>query len=285
MRACLAEGVSCTDLGGLQRVTAQQFKLHTRFHDKGLLCLTGCGSTPGIANVLMRYASTKLDTIHSVDLGFAWNSEPKVFVIPYSLPSIFAELREKPVIYKKPSFVTCQPSYLIKRFTGIGAQRVQNIAHSEVDTFPRYFPALRSVRYYAGFPEHSRTYLEALMLLDADAPNESKKTLSLLGHLPLPPAYREWETIWLDIKGLHRGKKKHLRMECRVQTIKGWEEAGSNIDTGRTMSIMSQMLFNGTIRETGVHAPEGVVPWQLFFRELEKRNMRVFCNGRPILIH
>ncbi len=99
MRACLAEGVSCTDLGGLHTITAQQFALDNAFQKKEILCLTGCGSTPGIANVMAKYGAEKLDTLVSIDLGFAWDSDPKVFVVPYSLPSIFAEFREKPVVY------------------------------------------------------------------------------------------------------------------------------------------------------------------------------------------
>lgn len=284
MRACLVAGISCTDLGGLQQITARQFSLHRAFKAKQLLCLTGCGSTPGIANVLVRYGVERLDAVHKIDLGFAWDSDPRVFVVPYSLPSIFTEFRERPVVYDNGHFRARAPYELLKTFPTIGSQRIKGIAHSEVYTLPRYFPALRSVRYFAGFPEHSRTYIEALRALHGDDPATLPYTLRLLKHLVPPPGYREWEVLWAELRGISQGISTTLHLACFVHTQKGWEEAGSNIDTGRTISIMSQMMYRKEITAHGVHAPEGVVPWKPFFRALKRRGMRLFCNGRRIQI-
>lgn len=284
MRACLAVGVSCTDLGGLQHITARQFALHHAFARKGILCLTGCGSTPGIANVMARYGAEQLDAVRSIDLGFAWDSTPKVFVVPYSLPSIFTEFREKPVIFSRGNFVT-KPYYTrVRTFRGIGQQTLRGIVHSEVYTLPRYLPSLRSVRYFAGFPEHSLTYIKALLALDGDSSHELPYTLQLLKQLTPPKGYREQEVILVILQGTKGGKKKTVVMECFVQTLPGWEEAGSNIDTGRAMSIFSQMLLKGEIKGEGVHAPEGIVPWKPFFRALHARSMYVYCNGKRIRV-
>lgn len=282
MKACLAERVSCTDLGGLQRITAQQFKLHKAFQKKNILCLTGCGSTPGIANVLVRYGAEYFDKVETIDLGFAWDSDPKVFVVPYSIPSIFAEFREKPIIFEKGAFVT-KPHYtLSKTFPVLGKQTVRGIVHSEVYTFPRYFPSLYSVRYLAGFPDHSRTYIEALLRLHGDTPEELPHTLALLKHLIPPKGYTEQEIIWVEMNGKKRERRLQLHLKCFVTTQPGWEEAGSNIDTGRTISVLSQMVFRQEIKEYGVHAPEGVVAWKPFFKELAHRHMYVTCNGKRI---
>lgn len=284
MQACLAEKVSCTDLGGLQRVTKEQFKLHDAFEKKGIMCLTGCGSTPGIASVLARYGAEHLDNITSIDLGFAWDSEPKVFVVPYSMLSIFAEFREKPVIFEKGVFVTKNHYSFERIFPRIGTQRMRGIVHSEVYTFPRSFPSVRSVRYFAGFPEHSLQYIEALLQLQCDTPAELPHTLHLLKQLSTPKGYREQEIIWVDMQGITNGSTKTLHLTCTMSTQPGWEEAGSNVDTGRTMSVLSQMLLRGEIQATGVHAPESVVAWKPFFRALAQRNMYVSCNGKKIVL-
>src|SRR3989344_4272258 len=52
MKSCLKTKKSLTDLGGLQKVTIEQFKLHNSFKKTGIINITGCGSTPGIANVM-----------------------------------------------------------------------------------------------------------------------------------------------------------------------------------------------------------------------------------------
>jgi len=78
------------------------------------------------------------------------------------------------------------------------------------------------------------------------------------------------------------GEKVESEMNCIVESLKGWEEAGSNIDTGRTISIISQMLFNDKIMEKGVYGPEAVVPTEEFFKELGKRKMFVYENGKRL---
>ncbi len=71
-------------------------------------------------------------------------------------------------------------------------------------------------------------------------------------------------------------------MNCIVPTTKGREFAGTNVDTGRTISIMSQMLQKGLIKQSGFFAPEAVIPQKEFFKELAKRNMKIHMNGRKI---
>src|SRR3989344_5856691 len=55
-------GFMAVDLGGLQKITKEQFKLHDEFKKAGILCITGCGSTPGIVNIMAAYAVDKFDT-------------------------------------------------------------------------------------------------------------------------------------------------------------------------------------------------------------------------------
>ena len=292
MRSCLQTKRSCTDLGGLQKVTIEQFKLDAAFKKAGILCLTGCGSTPGIANVMASHAVGKFDTVDTIMLGFAWDSNIKKFVVPYSIQSIFDEFTEAPVIYNNGKFVSsnrmrCQGTF---RFKTVGKQTVYCIVHSEVYTFARYFKerGLQDVHYMAGFPQHSLQVIQTLMDLcfSAQKPIEVSGvslspldfTLAVLKRLPIPSGYEEVEDIWVRSSGTKNGKKKEVIMECVVKTVKGWEDAGSNIDTGRTIAVMSEMLLLGLIKEKGVHAPEGAVPHKHFFGELKKRGMHIFEN-------
>jgi saccharopine dehydrogenase-like NADP-dependent oxidoreductase len=71
-------------------------------------------------------------------------------------------------------------------------------------------------------------------------------------------------------------------MECIVPPLKGWEDAGCNIDTGMPASIMAQMIFNKTLNQPGSYSPEFIIPPEPFFKELRKRKMDVFENGKLI---
>jgi saccharopine dehydrogenase-like NADP-dependent oxidoreductase len=71
-------------------------------------------------------------------------------------------------------------------------------------------------------------------------------------------------------------------MECLVPPLKGWEDAGCNIDTGMPASIIAQMILNKNITEPGSYSPEDIIPVEPFFKELKKRNMKVYENGKQI---
>ena len=104
----------------------------------------------------------------------------------------------------------------------------------------------------------------------------------LLKRMKHPRGYKEWENIWVPIKGSHQRRRKCIMMECIVPPLKGWEDAGCNIDTGFPASIIAQMIKSGDINKVGSFAPEGVVPEKLFFKELRKKKMRVYENGKII---
>jgi len=296
MKACLETKKSVTDLGGLQKITEEQFKLHDAFKKAGIINITGCGSTPGITNIMATYAVKKFDSIETIYLGFAWDSNIKKFVVPYSIPSIFKELTEDPITFHDGKFVRekralCKGDLIFK---GIGKQTVYCIVHSEVYSFSKYFryKGLKNIHYMAGFPKHSIDVLFTLIDLNFNSEEEilvnGKKirpidfTTEVLKQLPIPKGYKEVENLWVKIYGKKNGKKTKTEMNCIVKTLKGWEEAGSNIDTGRTISIISQMLKKGFIKDKGVYAPEAVVPTEIFFKELSKRKMYIYENGKKI---
>ncbi|MCI0415004.1 saccharopine dehydrogenase NADP-binding domain-containing protein [bacterium] len=296
MNACLAAGKSCTDLGGLQHVTKEQFKLDGAFRKKGLLTITGCGSTPGIANVMAAYSVHKLESVRTIRLGFAWDSNIKKFVVPYSMQSIFDEFTQDPVVYRNGKFASetrmkCQGTY---EFQQVGTQTVYCIVHSEVYTFSKYFKkkGLKNVHYMAGFPDHSLKVIQTLIDVRFNSSIEIRVggckvspldvATATLKQLPVPRGYREIENLWIKIEGKKDRVAINTELNCIVKTSKGWESAGSNIDTGRSISVMSQMLRRGLIKHKGVHAPEAVIPPEGFFRELAKREMYVYEDGRKI---
>ena len=103
----------------------------------------------------------------------------------------------------------------------------------------------------------------------------------LLKDIKYPKGYTETENLWVLIKGKENGKEKKILMECIVPPLKGWEDAGCNIDTGMPASIIAQMILKGTINKPGVIS-ENIVPVEPFFKELRKRKMLVYENGKRI---
>ncbi len=297
-QACLSTHKHCIDLGSWKELTQQQLRMNRKFKKINRIAVTGCGSVPGIGNVMLNYASQKFDRLDNVDVGFSWNSNMKKFVVPFSMKSILEEFTYNPMIMNNGTYISKKPLQISFRrnFRLIGQQRVFMVQHPEIFTFWYYFKkqGLKRVRFFAGFPEHSLEKIYSLIDLGfhSDKPvklegyNAKIAPFNLLNpvlkRLKTPPGYTESENLWVKIKGKKDGKQKTILMECLVPPIKGWENSGCNIDTGFPACIIAEMIRKGQITASGSYAPEAIVPVQLFFKELRKCGFIVYENGKVI---
>jgi len=297
LKACIDANVSCLDLDAEIPMTKKQLGMDSIFKKKNIIALTGCGSVPGIGNVMLRYASNKFDKINTIEAGFSWNSNIKKFVVPFSIQSIIEEFTNPAPILKNRHIIRKTPLENIRKayHRGIGVQNEFLSDHAEIYTFYHYFrkKGLKNIRFYAGFPEHS---FKTIMAFIETGLGSKKQTINLFGkkiapitfltqalkEVKIPQGYRETENLWVKIWGKKNNEPKKVHMECVVPTLKGWEDAYTNIDTGMPISIMAQMVKKGVIEDKGSFAPEAVVPPEPFFKELRKRRMEVFENGKLI---
>jgi len=296
LKACVKAGVHCIDLGSEIWMTKDQLKMDKTLKNKGLVAITGAGSVPGIGNVMLRYAAQKLDKMHSIEVGFSWDSNIKKFVVPFSIQSITEEFMDPAPVVENGKFKKVIPLKTIREANrrAIGKQNEFIVRHPETYTFWRYFKdkGVRNIKFYAGFPSHSFEKISALIDLglasknDINFKNSKVKPVDfiteVLKDIKFPKGYKETENLWILIEGTKKNKSKKILMECIVLTLKGWEDAGCNIDTGMPASIMAQMIKTGEIDNFGSFAPEAVVPPEPFFKELRKRKMVVMENGKVI---
>jgi saccharopine dehydrogenase-like NADP-dependent oxidoreductase len=91
LEACIHAGSHLIDLCSDIPMTRKQLEKDKELKKKGLIHITGSGSVPGIGNVMLRHASAKFNKIDEVDVGFAWDSNIKKFVVPFSIISILEE--------------------------------------------------------------------------------------------------------------------------------------------------------------------------------------------------
>ena len=297
-KACATTRKHCVDLGSWVELTERQLATHKLFKAIGRTAITGCGSVPGIGNVMLRYAAQKFDRITGINVGFAWDSNQKKFVVPFSMKSILEEFTYSPRFIKHGKWVKIKPLAISirRKFKLIGYQQSFLVYHPELYTFYRYFKnkGVQNIRFFAGFPEHSLEKIYSLIDLGFhnDKPVAIKEfgvkipPLDLLNpvlkELNSPPGYTESENLWVEIRGMKNKKLKTILMECLIPPLKGWEEAGCNIDTGFPAVIIAKMIKDGIITERGSFAPEAVVPEKDFFEELAKKKLRVYENGRAI---
>jgi len=294
--ACLEAGVNVIDLGSDIPATRKQLAKSSDFKKKNLIAITGCGSTPGINNIMLDYAVNFFDTVDTVEAGFAWNSNIKEFVVPFSIPSIVEEFTEPASQIENGKWVKKEPldSVVEKKFRKIGKQKCFYARHPEPLTFYLHYKkrGLKNVKFYAGFPDHSfETIYKFINLglgekktVEVEGKNISPVNLltEVLKKNNPPEGYSEKENLWVQIIGQKDGKEQTTLMECIVHTLLGWEDAGCNIDTAIPASIIAQMIKEGKITEKGSFSPENIVPKEDFFRALREKEMTVYMNGHMV---
>ena len=242
---------------------------------------------------MLAHAAAKFDTLQDVECGFAWNSNIKKFVVPYSILSIIEEFTFPAMNVKNGKLIREVALENIKEWNDkfVGEQQALYVQHAEPYTFHHYFKnkGLKNVRFYAEFPPHSFNTIKLLMDLGLGSkePVKVNRTMvrpvdvltEVLKDLKPPQGYKEMEDLWVSVIGKKGGKNKTIRMQCLVKTLTGWEDAGSNVDTGMPASIIAQMIKNKIITKTGCFAPEAIVPPAPFFSGFRKRPMTVYENG------
>lgn len=295
-QACLSTRRHVIDLGSHIDMTIEQLKLNREFEAIGRTAITGCGSVPGIGNVMLAHVAKKFDSINSIDVGFAWDSNIKRFVVPFSISSVLEEFTMKAPYIKNVRIHRILPadSETVRYFRGIGPQKIFLVDHPEIYTFYYYFKKMgvENIRFFAGFPEHSVKVIKTLIDLtfsdQQQIEYQGQKIVpvefltQVLKRMKLPRGYKEWENLWVEVKGRSQKKKKTVLMECIVPPLRGWEEAGCNIDTGFPAAIIAEMIKNKEITKRGSFAPEAVVPEKKFFKRLRKHKFVFYENGERL---
>src|SRR3989344_1407959 len=292
-KVCLAAQRHCIDLGSWFHMTREQLRLNGAFKKIKRTAITGCGSVPGIGNVMLAYASKKFDSIRSIDVGFAWDSNIKKFVVPFSMESILEEYTNKAPYIQSGRLRRMRPrdSARVRFFRAIGPQKIFLAEHAEIYSFFHYFKSygVKNIRFYSGFPEHSEKVIDILAKLTFADPRlvifdgkeivPSKFLSQMLKRMKMPRGYKEWENLWVEINGRKNRRKKKILMEYIISPLKGWENAGCNIDTGFPAAIIAEMIKYGDISKRGSFAPEAVVPEKQLFRALKKYKFVLYENG------
>ncbi len=300
MQGALANNVHYIDLGGLYHMTLKQLKLNSKFKKKNLLAILGCGSTPGITNIMAGHYAKGFETIDSIDIQFADRDYTKYnmpFMLPYSLDTLYDEFSMRPAVFKNKKHIFTDPisgSIGVNFPKPIGLKSCFYTLHSEVATLPNTFKdrGIKECSFRGGFDREfvdkikflidmgfsSREQIEiedkkitprrlSVMLMNRFVPNSSTK-------------FNDIELLRVDISGMQNGKSKRIVAYCKAKTNKKHNIPAGAWDTGVPPSIIAQMIANNKIDYTGVLPSELAIPSDLFFSELKRRDMVVFARNK-----
>lgn len=290
-------GIHLLDLGGEIPMHKETEALDPEFKKKNLIAISGAGSTPGINNVMCAYVKDRFDTIHTAHLGFVWDSNMKIFLPPFSMDAITYEFAESATVFLNGEYVEKspkEPTGIAHDYMEVGKQDVWHVKHVEQWTIAQFLrdKGVKNVVEYAGFPPHAYNVITTLLengflskvpvVVDGKEIRPIDATIEVLRRIKIPEGYTEVENLWVKVYGTKDGKEHIEAMDCIARTLTGWEDATCNIDTSFPMAIMAMMVKEGEITGSGFHAPETIVPPEIFFKHLGEYKIEVYDNGRRI---
>lgn len=270
MRAALAAGCHYLDLGGLYTWTRRQLKLDGAFRRAGLVAVLGMGGSPGITNVLARWAADTLARVRAIRVRSCWydpDARPGDFYFAFSPQTVIEELTLPAFAWRGGRVVRIPPRTRWERRVfprPFGAVWCLATRHSEVATLPESFRAhgVRAVDFMLGY--------ERAFVREFERRWNAGWRLPQFKPLVAPRAHpRDLELLRVEVIGSREG----VIADCIARAKPAWRASAGDIDTGCPPSIVAQMIARGQLASPGVHAPENVVPVRPFLRALRSRGM------------
>jgi saccharopine dehydrogenase (NAD+, L-lysine-forming) len=277
MDLALALKAHYADLGGLFHMTLKQLKRDEEFKKIGRCAALGCGSTPGITNMMVARLSEKFDEIDSVmiyDAGYDPTLESGPFVAPFSIKTMMAEYIEPAPVLHKGKIEDAPARSLAETLdfkAPIGKVKVSAVIHSEAATLPGYLKnkGVQEMCFKIAYPEIverelARIAKEGMPALPAPAASVQASPV------PVATMPNDFEILRIKITGRAGGKPCEKTLDCEI-TPAGPVSAGA-AGVGFTGVIVCGMLTRGQTRiKSGTAAPESMLDSQVFFDELARR--------------
>lgn len=297
MSSALRARTNYLDFGGLFHTTLNQIKTFNRdFKRAGLLGIAGMGAQPGVTNLMAKKAFSFFDQASSVEIFDGWRdftagSPPLSFT--WSPLTFFDESSKEAIVFEQGKFVTRPPFSEPEKVTfpkPVGKVEVRLALHSEVATLPKSFAkiGLKNVVWKEGGTDLWKIKFLADLGLTSDEPvsfdgveiSPRRFLLKLLESKRMlrAPAYsipNDYEITRVIAKGRHKGKNRKVVVDAFFPAFKPWKVSCSQYNVGIPGSVAAQMIAGKKVQKTGVLPAEQVFEPDDFFRELQKRRIRI----------
>lgn len=291
-RLAIAAGVHSIDLGGsMAGATDAVFALHEEAKAAGITIIPELGVTPGMTNILTGYGASKLDKVEEIKL-YAGDIPvepipPIDYIEVFSIERMFDYYSgEAKSIYKwkeqeYPSMSGCEPIY----FDEFGVLEAFYTAGG-ISTLAESYPNVKTLTYktvrYKGHAEKMKLLVDLGLFdiansvkIDGKTVNVRKVIREALSKKLEAGKKADVLLVRVLVSGDQAEQQVTNEYELVLKRSAESEETAMAKATASSVSIVAQMVANGTITTRGVSAPEQVVPGEVYIEEMAKRNIRI----------
>ncbi|MEM3552458.1 MAG: saccharopine dehydrogenase NADP-binding domain-containing protein [Candidatus Bathyarchaeia archaeon] len=292
--AAIAAKVNGLDVSGLQDLE----KHDEEAKKAGVIYVPGVGATPGVTNLLAKYAANNLDQVYEIQISHAAYRclAPSLGLLDTTLWEYDPAVKER-CYYEDGRYIYVPPfsgEKIVEFPEPIGAQKTYYIPHPELKTLPKSIKGVRKIEVRGTWPPKVMQLIKALYDFGFYKDDEIKikgcpmKRRDFLysyirEYLSQVPEAKETE-IWgyslnVEVTGVKNGRFMKLKFLTSHPPMDKWGGTSAYAkNVGIPLSIGTQMLAKLISKGTnlkGVLPPEQVFNPELFFTELAKRGIKV----------
>ncbi len=291
-KVAVEEGVSGVDVA----TEEDQLALNEKALDNKVLFVPGVGATPGTTNMMAKKAVELLDEVEVIEIFWAAFrcTAPSPGLLHVTIWEFDPELKER-VVYEDGEWRTVPPyvgAKTVEFFPLIGRRETVFVPHSETYTLPQYLPREKRPKkvYVRGtWPDETMNLLKVLLYYGfydnkpVDFDGVSVKPMSFIYKFLLQSEKARETEVWgyglrVEAVGMKNGREaKVIVMNEHPHDVEGWEGKRAYFrPIGNPLSIGAQLIAKGeTEVKYGVVPPEAAFNPDTFFKELEKRGIKI----------
>lgn len=289
-RAAIETGVSVVDLGGhIGHITDKVLGLKEEAIAANSTIIPDLGVAPGMINILAGYGASKLDKADTIKMyvgGIPVKPEaPLEYNHVFSMEGLFDHYTDPSLIVRNgvkqevPSLSEVEKIYF-EKFGPLEAFHTSG----GTSTLSYSYPNLQTLEYKTiRYPGHAAKFqlLVDLNLTRNDYEVEVKgqkvspREVLLKVLNPIVDLKDKDDAVLLRVivSGEKNGERTTFEYEMttvkdRINNVTAMARATAN-----TISVVAQMIGNGTITKKGVHPPELIVPGKEYIEEMAKRQI------------
>lgn len=278
LEATIEQGVDMVDICDDYDITKRLIEEYNEeAADAGVTCIVGLGSSPGLTNILAKFASDKLSEVDDIRIYVTRGiGEEAGGAIPYHM---FHSWLGKVPVYKNKNYEKVRGLVDGKEYVNFpepfGQAPVYYFGHPETITLPRYIEGVENVACRGVF--FPLEFREALIQINSLG-FLSEEPIDVKGHQITP---LDFSASYLGSLGerINTGDmdvptggsvmvKVSGREDSEPKTYKYAGTARMREGTATPVSVGAQMLAEGEIKSPGVKAPEACIPSQKFINNL-----------------
>ena len=284
------------DLGGNNTVVEKQRKLFKKAKENKVLVIPDCGLAPGLTSVIVRDVVEFFDYVEYVKIrvgGLPQKPTPpfnyQIVFSPNGLINEYVEdalvldhgkIVQKESMTELEEIIFPKPFGKLEAFMTSGGCSTLPYSYKDKIGYLDY----KTIR-YPGHCEKIKTFLDLGLGSEKEILIGNQKIIprNILINLLLNNIPKTGKDVVLT-KVFSKGLKDNKNVELDYTMIDYYEDKNEITammrTTGYPVSIIAQMIENGSISEYGVFGGEEIVPTNLFFDELKKRNIVIYKEIR-----